>query len=437
VALNLAVVGAGWAGLAAAVRAVQAGHRVTVFESARHVGGRARSLESSADSLDNGQHILIGAYSRTLDLMHSVGVDADQVLHRQPLRLVFADGRHFSLPQGPQALAFVRGVLACTAWKAAERWALLRWAAGLGLRAFSCPPGMCVADLCASLPAAVRSMLIDPLCVAALNTPASQASAQVFLRVLKDALLGGRGSADLLLPRTGLDRLLPEPAIGWLKTHGATVSLGTAAHQLQASESTCHVNGQSFDGVVLACSASSAARLTTDLNADWAASAGALAYEPIITVMLACPGAQLPSAMTALVEGADAPAQFVFDHGALGWVPGRFAFVISGAAAWAEKGLAVTAQAVIRQALDAFAAGTWPSTPTVLKTVAEKRATFRCVPGLRRPGAHVHGRIAAAGDYVAGPYPATLEGAVRSGEAAVQILTLGIPLLDRLPAAAA
>lgn len=428
-ALNLAVVGAGWAGLAAAVRAVQAGHRVTVFESARHVGGRARSLDSSADSLDNGQHILIGAYSRTLDLMLSVGVDADRVLQRQPLRLVFADGRHFSLPAGPQALAFARGVMACTAWTATERWALLRWAASLALRGFKCPPDLSVAELCGSLPAAVRSLLIDPLCVAALNTPATQASAQVLLRVLKDALLGGRGSADLLLPRAGLDRLLPQPAMAWLNAHGASLLLGTTVHHLQASAGDCHVNGLPFDGVVLACSAASAARLTTALSPDWAATAGALAYEPIVTVVLACPGAQLPSAMTALIEGPDAPAQFVFDHGALGWVPGRFAFVISGAAAWVERGLAVTEQAVVQQAVNAFAAGTWPSTPTVLQTVAEKRATFRCVPGLLRPGAHVHGRIAAAGDYVAGPYPATLEGAVRSGEAAVQLLAPRFPPL--------
>ncbi len=422
-ALNLAVVGAGWAGLAAAVRALQAGHQVTVFESARHVGGRARSLEPTVDSLDNGQHILIGAYTRTLDLMRSVGVDPERVLQRQPLRLAFADGRQFSLPVGPQALAFVRGVWACKAWTAAERWALLRWAAGLGLRGFDCPADLSVDDLCASLPAAVRTMLIDPLCVAALNTPASQASAQVLLRVLKDALLGGRGSADLLLPCVGLDQLLPQPALRWLESHGAHVLLGTTVHELQASDESCRVNGRHFDGVVLACSAASAARLTTTANAGWAATAAALPYEPIITVVLLCPGSRLPSAMTALVESADAPAQFVFDHGALGWVPGRFAFVISGAAGWVQKGLAATEHAVLRQAISAFPAGTWAATPTVLQTVAEKRATFRCLPGLQRPGLRVHDRIAAAGDHVAGPYPATLEGAVRSGEAAVHRLT--------------
>ncbi len=420
--LNLAVVGAGWAGLAAAVSAVRAGHRVTVFEAARHVGGRARSLTPAADSLDNGQHILIGAYTQTLALMRQVGVDPEKVLQRQPLRLQFADGRHFALPAGPQALAFVRGVWACKSWSRRERWALLRWAAGLALRGFSCPPERTVHSLCAGLPQSVRAMLIDPLCVAALNTPAADASAQVLLRVLKDALFGGPGSADLLVPSTGLDQVLPSPAADWLQQNGATLRLGHPVRQLQATAEGCHVDGQPFDGVVLACPAAVAARLAEPLNAAWAAEAAALPYEPIITVVLQAAGARLPAPMTALLEDAESPAQFAFDHGALGWVPGRFAFVVSGAADWVARGLAATEQAVVAQALRAFPPGTWPTTPQVVKTVAEKRATFRCVPALKRSDAHIHPRVMAAGDHVAGPYPSTLEGAVRSGEQACRQL---------------
>ncbi len=425
VPLNLAVAGAGWAGLAAAVAAVQAGHRVTVFEAAHHVGGRARSLGSSDNSLDNGQHILIGAYTRSLALMRTVGVDPRQVLQRQPLRLLFADGREFALPPGPQALAFVRAVLRCGSWNGRERWALLRWAAGLALRGFDCAPTLSVQTLCQTLPAAVRAMLIDPLCVAALNTPAADASAQVLLRVLKDALLGGKGSADLLLPRVGLDHLLPGPALQWLHQHQARVLLGTPVQDLQASDTGCRVNGQAFDGVVLACPALATARLVAPLNPAWSTCAAALPYEPIITVVLNCPGARLPAPMTALLEDHNAPAQFAFDHGALGWVAGRFAFVVSGAAPWVARGLKATEAAVVAQALQAFPRNTWPSTPTVVKTVAEKRATFRCLPGLQRPPAQVHARVMAAGDHIAGPYPSTLEGAVRSGEQAVHRLLQG------------
>ncbi|MFN8894692.1 MAG: NAD(P)-binding protein, partial [Betaproteobacteria bacterium] len=93
-ARRLAVVGAGWAGLAAAVRGVLAGWQVTLFEMAPAAGGRARSLAADVDGtrLDNGQHILIGAYRRTLELMATVGADPARLLHRQPLELRYADG---------------------------------------------------------------------------------------------------------------------------------------------------------------------------------------------------------------------------------------------------------------------------------------------------------------------------------------------------------
>jgi len=115
----------------------------------------------------------------------------------------------------------------------------------------------------------------------------------------------------------------------------------------------------------------------------------------------------------ALFEGPQAPAQFVFDHGALGGHSGVFAFVVSGAAAWVERGLDATATAVQAQA-----AALLPHA-TVLRTLAEKRATFRCTPALDRPPARIAPGLLAAGDYIEGPYPATLEGAVRAGEQAV------------------
>jgi predicted NAD/FAD-dependent oxidoreductase len=265
------------------------------------------------------------------------------------------------------------------------------------------------------LPAAVRELLIDPLCVAALNTPADQASGQVFLRVLRDAVFGGPGSADLLLPRVSLSALLPQPAVAWLLRAGAQVRLGHRAQSLAPADGGWRLDGEAFDAVVLASSAAEAARLAAPVAEPWARRAAALRYEPIVTAYLRGPGARLPEPMMALIEGPDAPAQFAFDHGALGATPGLFAFVVSGAAAWVEAGLEATGQAVLRQAQRAFGAGTWPSPPQLLKVMAERRATFRCTPGLDRPTALIAPCLAAAGDYVEGPYPATLEGAVRSG----------------------
>lgn len=411
---RVAVVGAGWAGLAAAVRACDAGHAVTVFETGREPGGRARSLAAAPDGtvLDNGQHILIGAYAHTLALMRHVGADPGRLLRRLPLTLRYPDGRGLKLPGGAPLPALVRAVAGCNGWTWGDRLSLLAAATGWAAGGFRCDPALTVADLCRRLPAPVRSLLVDPLCVAALNTPAHEASAAVWLRVLHDALLSGPGSADLLLPRAPLSALLPQPAWRWLGDAGAALQAGHRVQALAAAGAGWQVDGACFDAVVLACSAAEAARLTAGVAPAWARRAGALRYEPIVTVYLQADGARLAEPMLALVEGADAPAQFAFDHGALGAAAGRFAFVVSGARRWVDAGLDATAAAVRRQALPLL------GTTRLLRVLAERRATFCCVPGLDRPPQSLAPGLLAAGDYVEGAYPATLEGAVRAGESA-------------------
>jgi squalene-associated FAD-dependent desaturase len=419
---SLAVVGGGWSGLAAAVRATEAGYRVSLFEMATHWGGRARSVDTAGFLLDNGQHILIGAYERTLALMRTVGTDLDQALHHQPLELRYPDGRGLRVASGPAWLGFGVGVLGSVGWRWREKLALLLTAASWGLKGFVCPPHLTVDALCRDLPQSVRQLLIDPLCVAALNTPAVDASATVFLRVMRDSLFGGPGSSDLLLPRQALSELLPLTATRWLESRATSLRLGRRVTELSRRDGGWAVDGQAFDGVILACSATEAARLTRSHAPSWANAAQAIKYEPIITAYLHCPGARLPRAMMALVQGPDAPAQFALDHGALGSSPGVFAFVVSGARAWVEQGLEKTGQAIRHQAMAAFAPETWPEPPNVLRVMAERRATFRCTPNLRRPGSTIAAGLTAAGDFIEGPYPSTLEGAVRSGETAVQLL---------------
>jgi hydroxysqualene dehydroxylase len=411
---KIAVIGGGWAGLAAAVEAVRRGHAVTLFDMAPQLGGRARSVETAEQMLDNGQHILIGAYVDALALLRTVGVDTDRALLRTPLRITQPDGTGLQLNAGLPIAAFARAVLRQRGWRLAERLALLRAAAGWAWRGFRCEPLLTVAVLTAHLPARVRDELIDPLCVAALNTPAHEASAAVFLRVLKDALFTGPGSADLLLPRVGLSELLAAPAQGWLARAGAELKLQQRVTSLAAVNAGWSVNSHAFDGVVLATSATEAARLTQTMAPDWSRAAAALRFEPIVTVYLHAPGTRLPEPMLALRSSAAAPAQFVFDRGQLGGPEGLLAFVISGAQPWVERGAEATQQATMSQAVTAL--GPHLRAPLRhVQTLIEKRATFRCTPALQRPAMHIAPGLMAAGDYVSGPYPATLEGAVRSG----------------------
>jgi squalene-associated FAD-dependent desaturase len=416
---RLAVVGAGWAGLAAAVEAVDRGFAVTVFEMAPQAGGRARGLDVAGMALDNGQHILIGAYTETLALMRRVGADPDGLLERMPLVLADAQGRGLVLPPGAAVPAFLRGVLGARHWPVSARLALLAAAARWRLGGFRCDAGWSVDRLTQGLPAVVRAELIEPLCVAALNTPAAQASAQVFLRVLRDALFAGPGSADLLLPRASLDALLPAPACAWLARRGAVLQRGRRVQAVVPEGGAWQLDGERFDAVVLAASAAENARLAQPVAPAWAATAQGLRHEPIVTVYARAAGARLRTPMVALAAGDDAPAQFVFDRGRLGGHEGLLAFVASGAQPWVDRGADATASATVAQARRELG---WDI--EVLRVVTEKRATFRCTPALARPGPVVAPALHAAGDHVDGPYPATLEGAVRSGLDAVRRISV-------------
>ena len=417
--MRLAVIGGGWAGLAAAIEAVRCGHAVTLFEMAAQLGGRSRSVEAGGMALDNGQHILIGAYVDTLELLRTVGVDAGDAFVRTPLRITYPDGVGLHLHAGAPMRAFALAVLRQRGWRLTERLALLAAAAGWAARGFRCDAALTVAAFTDRLPRTVRDELIDPLCVAALNTPSSDASAAVFLRVLKDALFSGPGSADLLLPRAGLSALLPDPAQRWLQEAGAAVRLQHRVGSLVPQGDGWQVDGMPFDRVVLATTPVEAARLTRDIAPAWSHRAAALHYEPIVTVYLQCVDARLPEPMLALRSDDSAPAQFVFDRGQLGGPPGLLAFVISGAQPWVDRGMDATRDATLNQARAALGAHLKHPLQAV-QTLTEKRATFRCTPSLQRPAMLVAPGLHAAGDHVAGHYPATLEGAVRSGLQAVR-----------------
>lgn len=437
---RLAIVGGGWAGLAAAVRATELGWQVEVFEAARHWGGRARALPGqqpdAGTALDNGQHILIGAYGATLGLLERLGIDLEAALQTLPLDLRFADGSGLAVPgwaaRWPQPLDLLAAIVLARGWSWRDKLALLQASRRWQASGFACPPGQSVAGLCAGLPPRVVDELLEPLCLSALNTPMQRACAASFLRVLRDALFGpGHGrwrGADLLLPRTDLGALLPGPALRWLEQHGARLHAGRRVEALVQAKNGWRIMDESFDAVVLACPPWEAARLvgtglaSGDLHGEsarhWAERAESLEYEAIATVYAravepatgqpaALPGA---NTMLALRSGPAAPAQFVFDRGRLGGPAGLLAFVVS--ASGTDR--ATLERQVLAQARDQLGLAELQAELTVI----EKRATFACTPGLQRPGAQIAAGLWAAGDYVDGPYPATLEGAVRSGQQA-------------------
>ncbi len=409
-----AVVGAGWAGLAAAVTLAQQGVPVTVFEASRSLGGRARRVTIDGVDLDNGQHVLIGAYRETLRLMRQVGADPDELLLRLPLELRYADGFHLRAPRLPYPLNLLVALFGARKLAFSEALAAMRFLVSLRVRNFRVVPDCSVARLLDehSQTGALRSHVWEPLCVSALNTQVESASAQIFVNVLRDALTGARAASDLLVARTDLGRSFPEPAAKYVKARGGAILLGVPVRRIARVPGGIRLNdAQTFSCVVIACGPHQAGQLLVQLSEldDALAAINAFAYESIVTCYLQYPeSVSLPAPMLGFSGGI---VQWVFDRGRLGGPKGLLAAVIS--ASGAHEQLAARIEIELNAAL-----GELPS-PLWSQVITEKRATFSCTPSLARPEAFtaVPG-LMLAGDYVASEYPGTLESAVRSGIAA-------------------
>jgi len=425
--VNVAVIGAGWAGMAAAVALTQAKIRVTVFEAARHLGGRARSVEIEGIELDNGQHIMIGAYRETLRLMRTVGADPDQLLLRQPLAIEYPGKFSLRAPRLPAPLHLLAALLTAGGLTWSERLAAMRFMTAMRSNVYRIAADMPVSELLAlhRQTGALARYLWEPLCVSALNTPAVSASAQVFLNLFRDALDGARANSDFLIPRTDLGKLFPQPAAAFVRANGGSVLLGTPVRTLGKAPNGFVLDDRPvcYTHAVLAVGPHQLDALLDrfPLLAPTRQSLAAFAYEPIYTCYLQYPrDVSMPQAMTGFDGGT---IQWIFDRGRLSGISGLLAAVISAGGAHQYVSLDALASAIHRE-LAAFL----PRLPQPLwsRVIAEKRATFSCRPGVARPENKTAVRnLYLAGDYTASDYPATLESAVRSGVLAARLVREG------------
>lgn len=419
------VIGAGWAGLAAAVALARKGVPVAVHEAAPMPGGRARRVELDGIGLDNGLHILLGAYRDTLELARVVA-SGPLPVRRLPLRLEVAGRLSLRSAAAPPPLDLLLGLLRAGGLGMGERASAAAFMVRLRLGGFRARPGETVAALLERFGqrGAARAFLWEPLCVAALNTAPAEADAQVFLNVLRDGLSSGGRDSDLVLPAADLGALFPEPACRWLEARGCGVHLGDPVRAVRRVADgfvlECRSGTQPAAQVICACDPSRAAALLEPLPGlgTLAARLRALRFLPISSVYLQYePHQRLPSPMLGLPDG---PMQWAFDRGALCGQPGLLACVASAATqveGWSRSRIAEAAHGQLAAILPGLAAPTWSG------VINERRATFACVPGLDRPGARTAlPGFFLAGDYTAGEYPATLEAAVRSGIAAAGAL---------------
>ena len=444
--MPVAVIGAGWAGCAAAVTLAKAGMPVTLYEAAATLGGRARRVERSGLVLDNGQHLLLGAYACSRALMQLVhdAAGTRPELTRRPLTMVplsptQQDALTLQGRVAPGRLGMFLGLLLARGLTFSERIANLAWLSRLQREQFARPPQETVAAMLAPLPPRVAKGLWEPLCIAAMNTPVAAASAQIFANVLAAAFAGPPDASDFLIPATDLSALFPDPAARYVQQHGGTVRTGVSARVVQSGH----------DGVMLAAGASAqparavvvavgphqlrsafapemlAAQPALDAFLDQMQT---LTYEPIVTIWLGYGAAtRLPASIARLD---DAPGQWVVDRPDIvararsgkeaAQVAQVLAVIVSATGPHSELdagALAHAADAQLRRLQPALPARVWS------QVITEKRATYACTPRRVRPaGSRLTHGIYLAGDYVDADFPATLEAAARSGTLAAEAL---------------
>jgi squalene-associated FAD-dependent desaturase len=401
------VVGAGMAGLAAAVALIEAGKTVTVIEAGPAAGGRCRSYFDRELGLriDNGNHLLLSgnravfAYLETIGAIETLAMPAEPMFPFMDLR----DGRRWVL----------RPNLGRIPW-----WVLSRNRRTPGTRIIDHLALLRLrkTDSEASIAASVQhdklyERLVEPIAVAALNTPPDEGIVRLLSAVMQETLfLGGRACIPAV-PRVGLSESLVDPAVAWLRARGAAAVTGRRVAALRS-------DGQ---GVELS---------TTD--GPMKAEAVVLAVPPwIVTDLL--PGQLCPTRFQAIlnihfrVEADPAPPGFIgIIGGTAEWVfvkRGHVSVTISAANRMVEQDAESIARAVWPDVCAALRLETGPPPPW--RVVKERRATIAATEAQERlrPGPRTRlANVVLAGDWTDTGLPGTIEGAIRSGRTAARVL---------------
>ncbi len=426
------VVGGGVAGVAAASALAERGVRVTLLEAAPALGGRARSFvdRTTRDSVDNGQHALMGAYVEFLHLLQRVG--RREALVERDLQVPFWDAergmRSLSCPALPAPLHFAAGLLRYGHLPLAARLSALLAGQRL-VRRYGGPDSqhddVTVAGALSALgqgPVARRA-LWDPLTWATLNADPERASARLLAAVVERALLGTREASRFLLPAVPLSELYAEPGRKYVEGHGGTVRCRAPVEELLLEGRRAvavRVGAERIEAgaVILAVPPAALRRLAP---ADLAPPEALLAATPIVSVTLW---------FDRPVEGPDflgllgSETQWVFHVGRLHrepeTAPARLACVRSGAGAWLDRSpreIVTLVQREVSEALPGVARARLVNALVVKEvaaTLAPDPALQPLRPGLETPLQNVF----RAGDWIDTGLPATIESAALSGHRA-------------------
>ena len=444
-AYDCAVIGAGFAGLSAAVRLAREGARVIVLEARSRLGGRATAFadRETGELVDNGQHVLFGCYVETLSFLCDIGA-LDHVRRQPQLSLMMIDraGRvsRLECPRLPSPLHLIAGVLEWEALTWTDRLSVLHMATPLrlarrairdsasGAQKIAASPGETVESwlIRNGQTARLREMLWEPLALAALNQPATQAAAPLFARVLAEMFGGDSSAASILLPTVPLDAMYADPARRFIERRGGEVRTGTrAVVQLKGGAIGAVGAGRevlSVQAVIAAVPWFAFAELFEGDAGDLQPvidRSRALASSPIVTVNLWFDRPVMDEPFVGLPGRS---MQWVFNTRAgSGGDTSHLSLVSSGARLLTDRGNEDLIGVAYRELVEALPEA---GQARLIRgaVIREPRATFSLAPGQpARPGtATPVRRLYLAGDWIDTGLPATIESAVRSGHRAAE-----------------
>jgi len=421
------IVGAGVAGISAALHLARRGWRVMLLEAQHRIGGRAASLPDphTGELLDTGQHVLLGNYHELLSLLRELG-SAELLGPAAPLRFALCRSggeRHWFEPARlPGRLGFLHALWRLPRLRWVERLRVL--SAVAALLSGVAPRGTVECFLWRfRQPISAVENFWEPLTLATLNTTCAEADVRMLAVVLRRGFLGSAAGARLIIPNAPLQTLL-EPVERWLQQRGGTLLLGARVRQLLLEQS--HRVGVELeegkrlwaDALVLAVPPWNAQRLLQSRGLD--ADLPKFLYSPIVTVYLWLRKATFPARMCALIGTL---FQWVFVHPST-VAACRVALVCSAADTLAELPHMAIAERAREELLSAFPE---LSAADILhqRVLVERRATLRLRPELARlrpSGRLPHPAVVLAGDWLQTGLPCTLEGAARSGRRAAEWL---------------
>ncbi|MBN8546309.1 MAG: FAD-dependent oxidoreductase [Ignavibacteria bacterium] len=430
------VVGAGLAGLSAAVELSLNGYKVDLFESTKKGGGRAYSFPHSfhpgtfliqADQylVDNGQHILMGCYHDTLSFLGKIGaMDKIHIQERMSVEYRHRNGKSFTLKSGalPYPLNLLQAILNYDFLTFKQKLKAVLFIQKLRFIRLKTLSNLTVSEWLKGEGQTdeLFNGIWEILCVGAMNSPPEKTSALIFARVLKEIFLNGKNNAKIIVPKCGLSELFVDNAIKLIEERGGSVNFGNPLESIETGDG--RVVSLKFrnrtieypENTVLAIPHFALKKIDGISGVFPGIENFDMEYSSITTFHLRIDSNPLKTEFVALI---DSPVQWVFNHG------DYITTVTSASTDWNTKEEPEIIKIVLSELESCL--GIKPSAVIAQKMIKEKRATFVCGGknlDYRLPSKTGFENLYLAGDWTDTGLPATIEGAVMSGKTAANLI---------------